>query len=131
VTFSTRTLSITMLCHYGECHDTKCHVSCIIMMNVIMLIVIMLSVVMLSVVAPKKIIHGGNTLYWTVIFCNGRKLHPQTSKLYRLSVVMKFPHNFCGIICSKVFSLPTMIFSKQKKFKIKFYLNFYFLKDLK
>jgi hypothetical protein len=39
---------------------------------------------------------------------------------------MKSSHNFCHIICSKVFSL-TAIFFLNKKLKIKIYLNFCFL----
>jgi hypothetical protein len=45
----------------------------------------------------------------------------------RLSVVMRFAQKFCGIFCSKVFSLTTIILKKL----IRIYLNFCFLEYLK
>jgi uncharacterized membrane protein YozB (DUF420 family) len=53
------TLSITLLCYYGECDCAERHILFTIIPNVIMLVAIMLNIimlclVMLSVVAPVK-----------------------------------------------------------------------------
>jgi len=44
---------------------------------------------------------------------------------------MKYAHNFCGLICSKVFSVTTMVFSKQTKFENENLLKFLFFEVFK
>ncbi len=56
ITLSTKglyvTLSITMLCHYGESYFAECHILFIVVLIVVMLNVVLLSVIALSVVEP-------------------------------------------------------------------------------